>query len=345
MKGYLARIIIAAIEPGDGKTPEWFLFFKEGWNEVEGEGKFLVDRKAYEAVAGHFTRRGNDLVIDYEHATISGEKAPAAGWIIELRYVDGKGIDAKVSWIETAADYISKGEYRYFSPVFYVRKSDKRVIGVHSVALTNAPRTNHLTPILAKLGAEFNEKEDRSMEWVKKLIAKLGLAEDTSEEGVVEAVEAIVDKNKELEESARKPPETVIAKEILGALDLEDGDASTVVASIHALKQAGKGSVSREDFEKLQKQIREKDAKEIVAKAMTEGKVTPDQKDWATEYAERDLEGFKTFVAKAPVVVPVSDLPKKETKADDIITDESVLNVGKMFGNTADDIKQYGGLN
>ncbi len=69
--------------------------------------------------------------------------------------------------------------------------------------------------------------------------------------------------------------------------------------------------VSKEEFDKLQKQIREKDASEVVAKAMADGKVTPDQKDWAIQYAERDIEGFKTFVAKAPVVIPMDKLPKR----------------------------------
>ncbi|MBN2060709.1 MAG: hypothetical protein JW882_09875 [Deltaproteobacteria bacterium] len=346
MKKYLARIIIGAIK-ATGNAPDWFLLFKEGWNELNNEGKFLVDKKAYEAVAGYFAKRGNDLVIDYEHSTIEGEKAPAAGWITELRYVDGRGIEAKVTWVEEAADYVSKGEYRYFSPVFLVRKSDNRVIGVHSVALTNAPKINHLTPILAKLGADFEKKEGTDMDFLKKLIAKLGLKAEATEDQVIEAIETITAKNKDLEKQvAEKPKEVqVIAKEVIEALELKGDDSvSTVVASIHALKQGGKGTVSREEFDKIQKDLRKRDADEIVAKAMASGKITPDQKEWATEYAERDLEGFKTFVAKAPVVVPVQDLPGKETKAEDIVTDESVLNVAKMFGNTAEDIKQYGGL-
>lgn len=343
MKEYLAIEIIGAINAAGG-VPEWFLFFKEGWNEIEGEGRFLVDRRAYEAVAGYFARRGNDLVIDYEHATIEGKKAPAAGWITEMRYAEGKGIEAKVNWIEEAAEYIGKGEYRYFSPVFFVRESDKRVVGVHSVALTNAPKTNHLTPILAKLGEDFKE-EDTGMDFLKKLIAKLGLKAEATEDQVVEAVETMTAKNTDLEKRLNEKPKEVVAKEVLDALELKDGDsASTVVASIHALKQAGKGDVSREEFDRLKIELRERDAKEIVAKAMAEGKVTPDQKDWAKEYAERDLDGFRTFVAKAPVVIPISELPRKETKAEDFVADEAVMTIAKQFGNTAEDIKKYGSL-
>jgi len=66
----------------------------------------------------------------------------------------------KLTWTETAAAYITKGEYRYFSPIFHVQKSDGLLVSVHSLALTNAPRTNHLQPILAKLEGEFKRQEE-----------------------------------------------------------------------------------------------------------------------------------------------------------------------------------------
>ena len=337
MDNFFAKVIIAAIDAADGKMPEWFLFFKEGWNEIEGEGKALVDRRAYDEVAARFVRRGNDIVVDYEHQTVEGKKAPAAGWIKDFRYRDGVGIEAKADWNAEAAGYIEKKEYRYFSPVFLVRKNDKRVIAVHSVALTNAPKLNHLTPLLAKLGANF-EKEDHDMsEFLKKLITKLGLAEDAGEDQVVEAVETVVAK-------AEKGPDQVevVAKDVLQALDLKEGDdASTVVASIHALKQSTKGTVSREEFDRLQKDLNKRDADEVVAKATLAGKITADQKEWADEYAQRDLEGFRTFVAKAPVVIPVEELPGQKKKADGVI-DDTTLTVAKMMGNTEEDLKKYG---
>ena len=331
MKG--AWTIIANIEAKDGKAPEWVLLFKEGWNEIDGEGKFLVDRTAYDILAKKITGRGNDIVFDYEHQTLEGTKAPAAGWIKGLRYDDGVGIMARLDWTDEATQYIVKGEYRYFSPVFAVRKTDKRVINIHSVALTNAPKTNHLTPLLAKLGANLEEEND--MDFLKEIIAKLGMADDASEEAVIEAVVKLKD----------KPPETkeVIAKDILDALDLkEESDTSVVVASIHALKQTEKGMVSKADFDKLQKKLVEKDADELVAKAIAGGKITPDQKEWAGEYAVRDLEGFKTFVTKAPVVIPLKKLPGKETEVDQANIDEATKTVAKMMDVSTEDIKKYG---
>jgi len=325
--------IIANIEAKDGKSPEWFLLFKEGWNELDGEGKFFVDRQAYDVMAKNIAGRGNDIVFDYEHQTVQDVKAPASGWIKEIRYDDGVGIMARVEWTEEAGEYIEKNEYRYFSPVFYVREADKRVIDLHSVALTNVPKTNHLTPLLAKLGANLQEETD--MDFLKELIAKLGMADDAKEEDVVAEVAKQKDKKPETKE--------VVAKDVLDALDLKDeSDTSVVVASIHALKQTEKGMVSQADFAKLQKKLSQRDATEIVAKATAEGKITPDQRDWASEYAERDLDGFKLFVAKAPVVIPLKKLDGKQTEVDQTNLDEATKTVAKMMDVSVEDIKKFG---
>jgi phage I-like protein len=334
MKKIIARSIIATITAKDGKAPEWFLLFKAGWQEIEGEGKFLVDETAFDLVVAYLKRRGNDLVIDYEHQTVDGTKAPAAGWITALRWEAGRGIMARTEWTDEAAQFVAKREYRYFSPVFMVRQSDKRLVGVHSVALTNAPKTNHLTPILAKL-VPGDAQEEVNMEFLKQLIAKLGLADDADETAVLAALDAIKDKAPETKE--------VVAKDILTALELgSDETASAVVASIHALRQQTKGTVSRAEFDKLQAQLALQDAEKIVAKAMADGKITPDQKDWAMDYAKGDLAGFTTFVAKAPVVIPVNKLPGKKTDADAAELNEITLTVAKMMDVSEDDIKKYG---
>lgn len=361
-----ARIILANIDQG---LPEWVLLFADGWVSVEGEDPFLVDQEAFDEVYAHFARRGNDIVIDYEHRTLKGDKAPAAGWITDLKYEPGVGISGRVRWTGEAAGYIRAGQYRYHSPVFYVRESDQRVVALHSVALTNVPRTNNIKPILAKLG--ITQKQEENMkEILKKLAAKLGLSQDAGETEVLKALDdALKDKDKgavvakevlealglkegsdttavvasigALKAGGQAP---VAAKEVLDALGLEEGaSASTVVASIHALKQAPKGMVSREEFNQVAAKLQRRDADDAVAAAIGAGKITEAQKDWATEYATRDLEGFKTFVAKAPVVVPVDKLPGRKDDQADAAADETTIKVAKMMGVTPDDIKKYGG--
>ncbi len=324
----------ARLIEGRGKDlPDWYLVFPEGENELEGGPRYLVDRKAWTQVEARLIRRGIEVVVDYEHQTLSGGKAPAAGWAREWRYRDGVGIEARIDWTEEAAAYLASGEYRYYSPVFAVREADRRLVAIQSLALTNTPRTNNLKPLLAKLGAEMNREQEDDMNLREQLIAKLGLAGDASEEDIVAAVAAA---------GARREG-AVVPAEVRAALGVESDDVSTVVASIHALKQETRTMVSREDFEALKAQIARRDAEDAVAAALAEGKITPDQRDWAAKYAQADPEGFATFVAKAPVVVPVDGLPGGGAGDGDDM-DQVTLEVAKMMDITEEDIKKYGGV-
>jgi len=55
--------------------------------------------------------------------------------------------------------------------------------------------------------------------------------------------------------------------------------------------------------EEALKKLQERDARDAAASALSEGKLTPSQKDWAEKFALKDPEGFAEFVASAPVVV------------------------------------------
>ena len=342
---FRASHLVAKINRDESSAPEWMLLFKAGWGQLGDGTKFLVDQTAFELVKAFIASQGNEIHFDYEHASLEKTAAPAAGWIKELIWEKCIGIRARVEWTAKAAEFIANKEYRYFSPVFYVRKSDSRVIGLDSVALTNRPLTSNLTPILARLeaglGKEPNKEEKRIMDR-KELIKALGI-EDNGDVTDALLLEAVAKLGVKLPEAKTETKE-VIPEKITAALDLKkDDDTSTVVASILALKQTDKTGVSRQDFEKLQAKLAEKDAADAVDAAMKTGKITPAQKEWATEYAKDDLKGFQTFVAKAPVVVPVDKLAgKTEDKTAGTLT-ETDLQIAKMMGVSEDDIKKYGG--
>lgn len=350
-----------------GDAPGKFLLFAEGEQEVEGLGKFIVDEQGFERVRSALAKRGIEIVIDYEHQTLHDVKAPAAGWIRgadALEYVPGQGIVATVDWTEEAAGYIERGEYRYFSPVFAISKRDRRLVSLHSVALTNAPRTNNLKPILAKLAGS----QEGNMDWIKKLLAKLGLAEGASEDDTLAAIDTLTAKAGLLNKIAAKlglddsadeaAVDTAIAKikgdggqpavaaDVVAALDLpaDTADVSTVVASINALKHNGQAAVDSR-VQALESKLAERDAKDAVAAAKAAGKITPEQEEWALAYAKKDLAGFTSFVAKAAQVVPIDSLPGKKKEADTAVADESVMAVAKQMGVTTEDLKTYGGLN
>ncbi|MGB9626589.1 MAG: phage protease, partial [Phycisphaerae bacterium] len=51
----------------------------------------------------------------------------------------GAGLYAEVEWTEPARAQLAARQYRYLSPVAIVRKSDRRLVALHSAALTNKP--------------------------------------------------------------------------------------------------------------------------------------------------------------------------------------------------------------
>jgi phage I-like protein len=260
-----------------------------------GKGNFVLDEGSAASIIADFDSRKNDMVLDYEHQTLTGSEAPAAGWIRRLINRGSDGIWAVVQWTPRAIEYLRNREYRYISPVFLKRASDGKVMRLINAALTNQPAIDGMVPVVNKqLNAEENRKEER----MEKLFELLGLQSNATEEQAMEAVMSLK------ESTALREKEHA---EVLKALGLKEGASlSEATGTIEAFKQGheGAGELGKKILE-LEEKLRDKEASELVSTAMKAGKVTPAQKEWASAYAGRDPEGFRTFIAKAPVVVPV----------------------------------------
>lgn len=313
------------------------------------KGEFDVDGESFAAMKAQIAQRGVDLVVDYEHQTLTGEQAPAAGWVKELFLSDGQ-IKARVEWTDRAKAYLSNREYRYLSPVITVRKADNKAMGLHSIALTNTPAIEHMEAIVNSLNFEGGQN---TMDFMKELAKLLGLGEDATEEQVKEALKVCLEENKSLKESAaeaakQQPPENdkvVANKEVCELLGLKAGAATAdVAAAIMALKGGNIGGVNLvEQVKSLEAKLADRDAEEAVEMALKAGKITPAQREWAKGYALKNLEDFRGFVEKAPQVVPMGDVGGSEPltlKRDEV--DEATLLVCKQLGISTEDVKQYG---
>ena len=340
-----------------------FLTLKSGEVEISGapeiisvlpmghvksaKGDFNVDEESLAAMKAQIAQRGVDLVIDYEHQTLTGKQAPAAGWVKELFLDDGK-IKARVEWTPKAKEYLENREYRYHSPVITVRKSDNKAMGLHSIALTNTPAVEHMEAIVNSIN--FEGGANTMNEFLKQLAALLGLGEDATEEQVVEALKACVAENKSLKDAQaqQQPPEedkVVANKEVCELLGLKAGAATAdVTAAIMSLKGGNIGGVNLvEQVKSLEAKLADRDAEEAVEMALKAGKITPAQREWAKGYALKNLEDFRGFVEKAPQVVPMGDVGGSEPlalKRDEV--DEATLLVCKQLGISTEDVKQYG---
>jgi len=385
--------------------PNEFQLLPYGRIDIEGEPPAYVDEESIASVISHFTRRGNDMVIDYEHQTLKDVQAPAAGWIKRLVDRGKDGLWAVVEWTERAREYLKNKEYRYFSPVFWVTKEGRKVARIENVALTNFPKINQLRPIVAKLSREEARAAQRERsrrygigikegghvtkpsewadvpddEWLDpvnyrypcpdaeqtkaaasywgqkdnqrqytpeeraiinarldkfrekfsigkfrkeeaKMITKirklLGLPDEAGEDKVVEAVEAVVAKNKELEGT-----QIVACKEVLEAIGASEKDGKEeVVAKVTELREAGKKKTDLEqelialkkDHEELKQKWDEKNADELVAKALTKGQITPAQvEEYGRDMAMKDPEKFKKVVLSRREFseVPLKEMP------------------------------------
>ena len=310
---------------------------------VSQKGEFDVDEESLAAMKEQIAQRGVDLVVDYEHQTLTGERAPAAGWVKELFAEDGH-IKARVEWTIPAKQYLENKEYRYLSPVITVRKSDNKATGLHSLALTNTPAIAGMTPIVNS--STFQGGETNMNELIKKIAAALGLGEDADEEQILTALSACVEENKALKEAAEggKKPEdqddSIVAnKSVCELLGLKAGASTAdVAASIMALKGGVDGRVKA-----LEEKLADRDAEEAVELALKSGKITPAQRGWAKGYALKSPDGFKEFLEKAPQAVPMSEIGGGDAlalKGDK--PDEATMLVCKQLGVSAEDVQKYG---
>lgn len=317
------------------------------------KGDFNVDEESFELIRKQFKDRKLDLVIDYEHQTLSDVQAPAGGWIKEL-YKGEDAIIAKVEWTAKAAEYLKNKEYRYLSPVVLVRKRDQKATAIHSVALTNTPAIDGMFALVNSLDIEDISEGGNIMD-LKELAKALGLPETATEEEIKKAVEDAAKAAEKLKEMEEKKPEdktgeggkpqevaeVVANSTILSMLGLKEGaKTEDVAASIMALKTGTPDTQA--ELLALKQRMQERDADEEVQKALKAGKITAAQTGWAKSYALKNMDGFKGFVEKAPVVVPPGKLELKDAPAAPG-SDEVDVAILKNMGVSMEDVKKYGG--
>ena len=310
------------------------------------KGDFEVDDRDIAGIIRQFKARRLDLVIDYEHQTLSDVQAPAAGWIKDL-YPGEDALMARVEWTKKGREYIANKEYRYLSPVVLVKKADQHAAVFHSAALTNTPAITGMFAIINSDALSIEEEEEPRME-LSALIELLGLEEGTAEEDVPKRIKELTQQAAEegqggqegKEGPAKEGTQLVANKTVLDLLGLpEDARTEDVTARIMAFK-AGDSVLQRRVAE-LEKQAASQKAEELVGLAMKDGKLSPAQKEWAVAYALSDPKGFAKFVEKAPGVVPMG---KTAFAADERKQDGVDWRILKNQGVTEEDLKKYGGM-
>lgn len=240
------------------------------------QGDFVLDAEAAKQVIGQFLAHGVDVPVDWEHQTLGESysspdgRAPAAGWIKGIVYEKGTGLIGLVEWTRKAADAIAENSYRYLSPVLVLRKKTKKVIALHSVALTNKPAIVGMQPVTAVFSAhgvlgDFKMadipsggdqpavEQSTAEDWLVKLRELLEI-ESEDPAAILEEVWNELQAAKPEDGSGGETAEVAAsARKLLGLkADAKKGD---VVAAINELTVGGTQSVPRADYVVLSEKV------------------------------------------------------------------------------------------
>ena len=249
-------------------------------------------------------------VIDYEHQTLhkeqNGQIAPAAGWVHGLRWIEGRGLFAVAELTERARALIAAGEYRSFSPVFEYERQSGDITRIVMGALTNHPAIAGMQAVSlqaaasARLGAGAPPVSDpplesnRMNELLKKLLAALGLPEDTSEADALAAAQTLAAQagaartELQLPEGADAPAVAAACARLRG---LPPDPAQYVPVAAVAALQAQVAALSA--------QARTRTVDDLIAPALKDGRLLPAMEAWARDLGGKDMAALSAFLAAA----------------------------------------------
>ena len=315
--------------------PKSFLLCPYGEQHYTKDGKedaFSFSPESADGVIREFHSRARDLVIDYEHQTLTGGKAPAAGWIGDLEKTE-KGLVAKVNyWTDAAADLLQKREYRYFSPTFLM--SGKEVTALHSVALTNHPAMHGVAALAAKDTAIINQPENpgetkgnnnmtKTELALRKLLGDTALALSDETDGQTAArIEALAEELPELREKKNIAEEV---KKLLGVPETAGKDE--ILAALKA---------ELEKAEKLEADAEEAKKDLVLSDALAKNKITAAEK---TVLAKLDLATLNDLVKAKPqnAAVPGAPLPEPDKKKEAAALTDEEKKIALSMGLTEEE--------
>lgn len=309
----------------NSKTPDgYFLVFPEGETRSgDGSGRptecdsWKLNSSNGHPLAATLNARPLDMVIDYEHQTLSkernGQPAPAAGWLAagQFEYIEGVGLCNKnPSWTPKGTKSIADREYRYKSPVI-AYDTDGNVTNVMNVAITNQPALltlDELTALSARHSTETHSKteQDKPMKLLAYVIASLGLATTTTEDEAVTALSAQVD---DFKTKATDAKVEIDADKPLAALSavFTSAQSATPDPAKYVPVETMTQTVAALNAQITTLQGNQVDPNEaLLTAALSDGRLLPAQKAWAKSYAESDPAGFKTYLDNAPVIAALN---------------------------------------
>lgn len=370
--GFTLLVAVSDAADGGGALREILLAPDGKVQSVNGD--FVVDEESGRLVVEAFEAQGNDLPIDYEHHTLGGEFASpdglalAAGWIKSIRYEPGRGLIATVEWTPRGREAIRAKEYRYLSPVVIVRKKDRKLVGIHSAALTNKPAIPRMETLAAKVTTPTSERDGMKEKLERQVNQEETEAgEVTPDQKIGQITELLKGKGVEVSEGASRDAvlDAVIAflRGDSASGDEEGGASEEVAASVRKMLalaadapkeqvmlalsrmteragSAGEMAALRKELDEVKACEAKRKADELVANAIKENKLNPENKDqiaWAHKCALNDHAQFVEYLnCTTPYVQPGRTQAPAQPPAESDAEEELIANaVKEADGNFA----------
>lgn len=301
--------------------------------------------------------RATPYVLDYEHQTLraakNGQPAPASGWFKTLEWRDGEGLFATgVDWTAAAASHIEAKEYRFISPVFLYDK-EGRVTSLINAALTNTPALDDMDEVMlaaASLIAATTNEDSMMDELLEQLRWFLGLPLSATKDDILAELKKLQLKIQDGDNTAAASGIDFISnlESRVAALtaQVENPDPARFV-TVEVMNEAINQARASGQEQIAQLTLRQSD--ELITAALSDGRLLPAQKAWATALAKSDPDKLREFVAKQPKVAalsrtqtlgqpPSSSFHRPSVEADDDIN----LAVLSTMGIDPATIKQDG---
>ena len=274
---------------------------------------WMLDAAIAAQVIARMAALKNDTLIDYEHQSLrsewNGQPVIAAGWFHDMEWREGKGLYAvDIDWTATAKGHIQAKEYRYISAVFFYYERTGEVIEIVSVALTNTPALDGLDSLdMAALSKRFDllkPTENNDMADEKEKLAALTAERDGLNNKVA-------------------------------SLTVERDGLSTQVAALTTERDTLKTRVDALDQEKAAAVLAKEQADHaaLLQTALTAGRLTPAQRDWAEK---QPLAALTEYLAATDPLAMLNKQTDGKPPATAALSKEQADMAAKM-GVTAED--------
>lgn len=275
-----------------------------------------IDAELAAEIIIDFSARANRTVIDYEHQTLltaqNGQPAPASGWFSKLEWRDSGLYAIDVEWTERATAMIESGEYKYISPVFTYDKKSGAIKSLLNAALTNNPALDGMDAVAASqfthLINQQNHQEKLSMEeLLNNLRWMLNMPVTATQEEIVAELQKAIDQIKSVATSVTSMP----GFDIVALIKSQAEQITTLAAAAGNPDPTKFVAVStmqalQSQVAALSAQITEREVNEVVAAALSSGKILPAQEDWARQHGKENLASLKKYLETAQPIAALA---------------------------------------